>query len=453
MKKTVAVRSLAVATSGLLALTLASAATGSDYTHPSVVSADAVDWTPHLVVTPGKAKPVAYSIAEAGTQMVVGGRFAEVESGDRKTQYPRSNVFAFSATTGAVHTGFAPQVDGDVWSVLSDGTSVYIGGGFKNVNGQPRAALAKVSLATGQLDSNFNPTFKGGRVSDMELHDGKLVVAGTFTRRLMALNATTGKPTTYIPNIVGGRLPNSNSAQVFKFDISGDGQHLVAVGNFTTVDTQPRPRVFMLDLGATTSTLSSWNYEPLGESCTSTRKNAIAYVQDVDFAPDSSWFALASFGYMYQGFGNPYASSRRWYQICDSVSRFETNNLNPTQPTWINYTGGDSLKSVGVTNEAVYVQGHSRWLDSPYGRDSADEFAVDRLGGGAVDPDGGVRGVDSRVGDLAAVPGKALDWNPVMPQQSGGYQILPTADGVWFATDGSRFGGEYHRGIRFAPLP
>ena len=49
--------------------------------------------------------------------------------------------------------------------------------------------------------------------------------------------------------------------------------------------------------------------------------------------------------------------------------------------------------------------------------------------------------------------GVALAWNPVMPQQSGGYQILPTATGVWFATDGQRFGHEYRRGIRFAPLP
>ncbi len=54
--------------------------------------------------------------------------------------------------------------------------------------------------------------------------------------------------------------------------------------------------------------------------------------------------------------------------LCDSVSRFETNNLDPTAPTWINYSGGDSLKSVAVTGAAVYVQGHSRWLNNPYGR-------------------------------------------------------------------------------------
>jgi hypothetical protein len=251
----------------------------------------------------------------------------------------------------------------------------------------------------------------------------------------MTLDPDTGRPTTYISNSVEGRLPNSNSAQVFKIDISPDGKHLVAVGNFTHVDGQERPRVFMLDLGETGSTLSSWNYPPLGTPCSSTRRNAIAYVQDVDFSPDGSYFALASFGFMYRtDLPYPYG---RYFQICDSVARFETGNLSPYQPTWVNYTGGDSLKSVAVTGSAVYVQGHSRWLDNPFGRDYAGPGAVERLGGGAVDP----------------VTGMALSWNPVMPQQSGGYQILPVEDGVWFVTDGTRFGGRYHRGIRFAPLP
>ncbi len=62
--------------------------------------------------------------------------------------------------------------------------------------------------------------------------------------------------------------------------------------------------------------------------------------------------------------------------------------------------------------------------------------AGDRLGGGAIDP----------------LTGKALPWNPVMPQQKGGYQMLVTELGVWFATDGIRFGGKYQRGIRFARL-
>jgi hypothetical protein len=264
----------------------------------------------------------------------------------------------------------------------------------------------------------------------MQFDRGRLVVAGTFGSKLLALDPTTGRDTHYIEHSITGKLANSDAAQVFKFDISPDGTRLVAVGNFTTVDGNDRPRVLMLNLDDTGTTLSTWHYWPLDYNCTSTRLNAQAYVQDVDFAPDSSYFALASFGYMSQ-------RGMQGYQLCDSVSRFETSNLAPSRPTWINYTGGDSLKSVAVTGAAVYVQGHSRWLNNPGGQDSAGPGAVDRLGGGAVDP----------------TTGQALSWNPVMPQKSGGYQILPTTSGIWFATDGRTFGGKLHRGIRFTPLP
>ena len=262
-------------------------------------------------------------------------------------------------------------------------------------------------------------------------------IAGAFTQRLKTLDPDTGKQLPYMSNVITGKLPNSNALQVFKFDISPDGQHLVAVGNFLQVNGVDRPRMFMLDLGATSATLSPWNYPPNGVPCSSSRVNAQMYIQDVDFAPDSSWFAVAAFGFQFQTNWN----GQNYYgrQLCDSVSRFETNNLSPQRPSWINYSGGDSLKSVAATNTAVYVQGHSRWLDNPvvtngvtnpkngnpqpgsYPFDRCGTGCVDRLGGGAVDPNTGV----------------ALTWNPVMPQQSGGYKILPTANGVWFATDGS----------------
>lgn len=423
-------RTILAATAAAIGLAGAVSPASADYVHPTVVSQTAVTTTPHLVAVSGQEKPVAYGIAEAGSLMVVGGKFSTVENAKRNTQYARSNVVAFDAVTGAIDAGFAPQLDGTVWAVLSDGVSVWLGGEFTTVNGSPRAALAKLDLATGQLDPNFRPTFTGKRITDMELRGDNLIVAGSVTPRLTALNKDTGKSSGYLDEVIGGRLPNSDNAQVFKFDISPDGQHLVAVGNFLTVDNQPRPRVFMLDLGDTGATLSPWNYDSLALKCTSNRANAQAYVQDVAFSPDSSWFALAAFGYMYQ-------SGYRGNMICDSVSRFETGNTDPFRPTWINYTGGDSLKSVAVTGAAVYVQGHSRWLDNPFGQDFKGPGAVDRLGGGAVDP----------------TTGLALPWNPVMPQQAGGYQILPSATGVWFVTDGSRFGGKYHRGIRFAPLP
>jgi hypothetical protein len=446
-------KATALSAAALLAVSLGAATTaqGSEYPQDNgPVLTNPVNWTPNLVAVDGQQKPVAYSVAKADGKMVVVGRFTRVENSLRTIQYDRNGVFAFSTTTpnpGTVDPNFHPDVQGgEVWSVLVNGDSVYIGGGFTTVNGVARPIIAKLSLSTGALDTTFNPTYKGGKITDMAMYKGMLVISGAFTQRLKTLDPNTGKQLPYMSNVITGKLPNSNNAQVFKFDISPDGQHLVAVGNFLQVNGVDRPRMFMLDLGATSATLSSWNYPPNGVPCSSSRVNAQMYIQDVDFAPDSSWFAVAAFGFQYQ-------SQYYGRQLCDSVSRFETSNLSPQRPEWINYTGGDSLKSVAVTNTAVYVQGHSRWLDNPvvtdgvtnpknlpfqngFPFDTCGRGCVSQPGGGAVDPNTGV-----------------AIWNPVMPQQSGGYKILTTADGVWFATDGQHFGHEYRYGIRFAPLP
>jgi hypothetical protein len=449
-------KSAALGGAAVLAVSLGVATTsaqGSEYPQNNgPVLTNPANYTPNLVQVPGGRKPVAYTVAEGTTDMVVGGDFDQVSNNTGGDLTNQSNVFAFDKATGVIDHNFAPVVDGDVWSTLVVGNSVYIGGGFKNINGQPRAALAKLNLSDGSLDTSFQPTFKGGRVSDMALSHGQLIVSGTIQPRLKSLNPATGKPTTYVTSAITGRLPNSNSAQVFKFSVSPDQTRLVAVGNFLQVDGLDRPRMFMMNLDDTSATLSSWNYPPNGIPCSSGRTNAQSYIQDVDFSPDSSWFAVAAFGFQFQqNWGGQNYFGR---QLCDSVSRFETDNLAPQRPTWINYTGGDSLKSVGVTNTAVYVQGHSRWLDNPVvtngvtnpknGNPGPGQYPFDRCGTGCVSQPGG--------GAVDPNTGVAI-WNPVMPQQSGGYQILPTATGVWFATDGERFGHEYRRGIRFAPLP
>src|SRR3712207_300251 len=185
-----------VATAVVLATTaLASAVPAtraSEVTHPAVVSTDAVDWTPHLVAVPGQPKPVALSVAEAGDRMLVGGRFTAVEDGSRRTQVARSNLVAFSASTGAIDAGFAPQVDGDVWAVTAAGSAVFIGGNFTTINGTTRPARAKLDLVTGALDADFRPPVTGGRVTDLEVSGGRLYVAGTFGKRLVALDPSTG---------------------------------------------------------------------------------------------------------------------------------------------------------------------------------------------------------------------------------------------------------------------
>ena len=126
---------VAVGAMGLLAM-VPTTAEANNTPHSDLVSTTAATFTPNLVST--GYRPIAYSINQAGSSIIVGGRFDRVENSARTVQYNRKNVFAFDATTGAVSPAFDPNVDGQVWSVLGNGDDVYIAGEFKNVNGVAR---------------------------------------------------------------------------------------------------------------------------------------------------------------------------------------------------------------------------------------------------------------------------------------------------------------------------
>lgn len=273
---------------------------------------------------------------------------------------------------------------------------------------------------------------RGGRVSEIRLVDGRLLVGGTFQQKLIALDPATGRNTRYLDVPIDGRLDLTTSkTEVYRFAVDPAGSRLIGVGNFTTVGGENRKRAFMLNLGPDRAALSPWYYPPLDKKCLSNTPTRQPYLDDVDFSPDGSYFVFGATGYV------PATTAEIGTAVCDAVARFETDVLAPVKPTWINYTGGDTIHSVAATGAAVYVQGHFRWLDNPYGKDSEGPGAVDRKGVGAVD----------------STTGKALAWAPQAPAAQGGQDMLATAAGVWFAADSRRVGGRYHRGIAFTPLP
>ncbi len=421
---------VAVTLGALLASSAGGAAASIE--QPGVVSARASASTPHLAATDQVKRPMALAVEQAGDTTYVGGKFLAVQDSTRSTTMPRSNMVAFSSTTGDVSTSFAPTVDGMVFAVRAVGDSVYIGGKFTSVDGVARPAIAKLDARTGALDTAFQPAMRGGRISEIRLVDGRLLVGGTFRQKLIALDPTTGRNTGYVNVPIDGRLALSTSkTEVYRFAVNPAGTRLIGVGNFTTVGGENRKRAFMLNLGTDAAELSQWYYPPLDNKCLSNTPTRQAYLEDVDFAPDGSYFVFGATGYV------PATTAEIGAAVCDAVARFETDVLAPTAPTWINYTGGDTIHSVSATGAAVYVQGHFRWLDNPSGKDSAGPGAVDRRGVGAVD----------------SSTGEALSWAPQAPAAQGGQDILATDAGVWFASDSQRFGGRYHRGIAFAPLP
>jgi hypothetical protein len=216
--------------------------------------------------------------------------------------------------------------------------------------------------------------------------------------------------------------------EVYRFTVDLAGNRLVGIGNFTSVAGQFRSRAFMVNLGLASATLNPWYYQPLKNVCAG--GNMPDYLRDVEFSPNGNYFVMVSTG-------SVPVSGGLGRDVCDAAARFETNIAAPSRPTWINYTGGDTLHSTAVTGSVVYVQGHQRWLDNPQGRDFAGPGAVSRPGIGAIDP----------------ATGKALPWNPTKTRAIGGKDMLATPDGLWVGSDGARFRHEYRDNIAFCPLP
>jgi hypothetical protein len=410
---------------------LPGSAAGQTPAHPSVVSDDPSNFTPHLAEDNTGVRPRVLALGQIGQTMYVGGMFHNIQDRRRQTTVARENLFSFDIPTGNI-SSVAPNVNGAVWSIVTTADAVYIGGEFTSVDGVPRHGVAKLDPATGAVDPAFEAPFGTGRVTDMAMVNGRLIVAGSFPKKLIALRPDDGRGMTYLNLPIAGSVPLTNEkTNVFKFAVDPSGTHLVAVGNFTSVNGTARVRAFMLDLGATSATLSPWWYPPFADKCRTNTASRQSYLEDVDFSPDGSYFVFAATGFVTN------TSAQIGTHVCDAAARFETNVMSPTRPTWINYTGGDTLHSVVATGAAVYVQGHSRWLNNPFGQDSAGPGAVSRPGGGAIDPNTGL----------------ALAWNPVMSNTVGGFEFLATSSGLWLGRDGNRIGGEYHRGLAFMPLP
>ena len=158
--------------------------------------------------------------------------------------------------------------------------------------------------------------------------DGRILVGGTFSRKLVSLNSTTGQRTRYIgARIQGSVAGERDPTEVFRFAVNRRGTRLVAVGNFATVGGEPRKRAFMLELGTRRASLDAWYYDPLRRRCASRDASKQAYLEDVDFAPSGRWFAVVATGFA------PRFAGQIGTSVCDAAVRFESAVDRPLAPT------------------------------------------------------------------------------------------------------------------------
>jgi hypothetical protein len=394
----------------------------ADLAQSAIVSANPVDFTPHVL------DGTVWTMAVVGDTVVVGGAFTKVADSSRRQTYARRNIFAFGLSDGVIRS-FAPSVDGAVYALApgADGT-VYAGGAFKTVNGASQRGLARLYMS-GQRASGFTAKINWGDVRSLATRGSQLYAGGTFS----AVNGV-NRPALARMNAVSGAVdggfdakltaPGLSRTRVEHFDISPDGRKLVAVGALLRSGGYDRTQLAMFDISGPNAALTSWYTDAYKPAC---MKGFDTYLRQVKFSPDGSYFVVAATGR---------ASAPD--KLCDSAARFETGGSGRHNPTWVQRTGGDSLYAVAVTGSAVYLGGHQRYFDNPYGTDAKGPGpgAVARPGIGAVSP----------------TTGRALSWNPTRSRGVGVRCFVVVPHGLLVGSDTDELGHEYHGRVGLFPL-
>ncbi|MBI2711050.1 MAG: hypothetical protein HYX34_15375 [Actinobacteria bacterium] len=391
-----------------------------------LLSTNPDDVTPHVL--DGQVN----AVVDLGSRVIVGGTFTQVKKWSSPAILPRLGIFAYSKATGDIDPTFRPDL-GTVRAMVAapDGRGVVVGGIFSTVAGARRGGLVEIDALTGAPVTGFAAT-TDGRVNTLALVGDRLFVGGLFGHvsgvdrsNLAAVDGRSGAldPTVDVPVAV----PTRDVAQVWRMAASPDGRRLVIVGNFQMVGGQSRSQVAVLDIASTPALPTAWQTRWFDYGGCSTRVDF--YVKDVSVDPAGRYFVVAAVG----SWGTGTAGT------CDSVTRWELGSEAPAQdPTWREYSGGDSYWAVAATTAAVYVAGHIRWANNALaGRgDVAGPGAVDRVGIAALDPQSGL----------------PLSWNI---QRERGIQVgtlTVTPGGMYIGSDSSMLGNEWHPRLAFLPF-
>lgn len=442
---------------------------------PALVSTNPVNYTPNVIgagcfsgTDPVLCRQIL-DIARIGNTVYAGGVVGDVRHANGAPAGTYGNAFTFDALTGLVRTDFRPvftgasgQIhDGPVNAVerSTHGTAVWLGGEFKKLDGIGARGLVRWDVAGNRVYSAFQPKIgaDGGasKVYDVKYFCGRLWVAGDFTSAggvsrtaLVSLDPTTGAATDLVDlGITGTAGASSGPTRVYKIAPSPSCGRVVIIGNFTKVSGQERHQVAVLNVSsAGKATLAPW-YSPYhlrasqpgvgANPCSAT--TTPVWGRDVDWAPDGTWWALAT-----TGGHHPYPT------LCDSVSRWTNDDSTDARPVWINYSGGDTFHSVRVTGSHVYVGGHFKYLD----------HAVYRAGKKVYFGPGhqhyGLGALYATLTSGMAVPGwndgtstgRGAGWTAMLVTTGG----AGTASGLWVGGDDENVSGETGKRIALLPL-
>ena len=126
----------------------------------------------------------------------------------------RSNLLAYDIRTGVLINSWAPTVNGviDVVTASPDGSRIYIGGQFTNVNGQTKNRIAALNPTTGAVIAAFaasaDARVRAIAATTTTVYFGGLVTAvnGAARSRVAAVRASDGAVLPWAPVAAGGSV-------------------------------------------------------------------------------------------------------------------------------------------------------------------------------------------------------------------------------------------------------
>jgi hypothetical protein len=391
-------------------------------------------------MTPNIRNGLTWAIHDAGTKVIAGGTFTTVRSRNSSTDIARPYLLAFNKANGVVDEAFKPVLDDEVNAVIAGPTpdTVYIAGRFNTIDGVNWPKIALLNVADGSRVTTFDAPPFNGQVMDIVLAGSRLLVGGAFTTvggvahgGLVALDAATGAvdPAYLTVDLTEHHNWNGSGASApigaDRLALSPNGTQLVVIGNFKRADGVVHDQVVKLDLGPTAATIANWNTAEYQDRCLASAFDS--YVRDVSYSPDGSYFVIATTG------------ARFANSLCDTAARWSSTATGTNlTPTWASFSGGDTILSVAISEQAIYVGGHMRWMNNSDGSDTAGPGAVPRPSLAALDP-------------ISGVP---LAWNPGRhPRGFGVSELRVTPEGLWIGHDTARMGNNALQRERIAFLP
>ena len=390
---------------------------------------------------------LSLGVSPSGSTVYIGGNFSTINSG-ASTTVARDDLGAVSSSTG-YDTGWNAAPDAQVYAIGTSSSSVMLGGLFDTVNEQPRANLAALTTATGDVTS-WNPGASGSSTPlvdtlALSADDSTLYVGGSFGTLggagqidAGAVSTSTGANTGWDPGFYSGG--GGVSA------IAVGSSYVYVAGGFSEENYDTTPvYVFGLDAfspsgvtGAGTA-VPDWNSGITGGITTIAVSGSVLYVgggfttagasvtRDHVAAVDATTGALESWNPDANNDVNTLAISP------DGGTVYLAGDFSEIGPTARSFAGAVSASTGAVTG----------WNPSPNGGVStiapAPNGTVVYLGGTFTSVSASASGTVTR-SDAAAVDtgaGYDLGWDP---QVSGVYSIAASSTTVAVGGQGSAVG-------------